>query len=46
VNLNPVADLGNTIEVVTKVTKKVNGGTIGLEDRLKHFNEYYNLLNT
>lgn len=44
VNLNPVADLGNTIEVVTKVTKKINGGTIGLEDRLKHFNEYYKII--
>jgi len=26
------------------VTKCVNGGTIGLPDRLKHFKEYYNLL--
>jgi len=26
------------------VTKCVNGGTIGLPDRLKHFREYYNLL--
>ena len=29
---------------VTSVTKCVNGGTIGLPDRLKHFKEYYNLL--
>jgi putative chitinase len=29
---------------VTSVTKCVNGGTIGLEDRIKHFKEYYNLL--
>jgi len=29
---------------VTSVTKCVNGGTIGLPDRIKHFNEYYNLL--
>ena len=29
---------------VTSVTKCVNGGTIGLPDRLKHFREYYNLL--
>lgn len=29
---------------VTSVTKCVNGGTIGLADRLKHFKEYFNLL--
>jgi putative chitinase len=29
---------------VTAVTKSVNGGTIGLADRLKHFKEYYQAL--
>lgn len=29
---------------VTAVSKCVNGGTIGLPDRIKHFNDYYNLL--
>lgn len=29
---------------VTTVTKCVNGGTIGLPDRIKHFKEYYELL--
>ena len=29
---------------VTAVTKCVNGGTIGLPDRIKHFKEYHNLL--
>jgi putative chitinase len=29
---------------ITAVTKCVNGGTIGLEDRKKHFHEYYKLL--
>jgi len=33
-----------TDESVTSVTKCVNGGTIGLEDRIKHFKEYYSLL--
>jgi len=42
--LNLVADTGATDEVVTKVTKRVNGGTIGLSDRIKHFNDYNNLL--
>ena len=32
------------LKVVTKITKRVNGGTIGLPDRIKHFNEYYKLL--
>jgi putative chitinase len=31
-------------QTVTSVTKCVNGGTIGLPDRLKHFKEYYKLL--
>lgn len=43
--LHKIADEGATDEVVTKVTKRVNGGTIGLPDRIKHFNEYNNLLN-
>ena len=42
--LNKVADGGATDAVVTSVTKKVNGGTIGLADRLKHFKEYHGLL--
>jgi len=42
--LHKIADEGATDEVVTKVTKRVNGGTIGLPDRIKHFNEYNNLL--
>ena len=39
-----VCDKGATTEVVTSVTKRVNGGIIGLADRIKHFNEYYALL--
>ena len=42
--LNAIADGGPTEEVVTKITKRVNGGTIGLPDRLKHFQEYHTLL--
>ena len=42
--LHKLADKGATPEVVTMVTKRVNGGTIGLADRLKHFKEYYDLL--
>lgn len=39
-----ICDQGATPTVVTAVTKRVNGGTIGLQDRIKHFNEYYKLL--
>jgi putative chitinase len=39
-----ICDKGSSEAVVTAVTKRVNGGTIGLPDRIKHFNEYYNLL--
>ncbi len=42
--LHKLADKGDTEQVVTMVTKRVNGGTIGLADRLKHFKEYYSLL--
>lgn len=42
--LHKIADKGATDAVVTEVTKKVNGGTIGLPDRIKHFKEYYDLL--
>jgi putative chitinase len=42
--LHKIADQGATDAVVTSVTKRVNGGTIGLADRIKHFKEYYTLL--
>ena len=42
--LHKLADGGATDAVVTTITKRVNGGTIGLADRIKHFKEYYHLL--
>jgi len=42
--LNKLADNGASDVVVTSITKRVNGGTIGLPDRIKHFKEYYHLL--
>ena len=42
--LHKLADGGATDAVVTSITKRVNGGTIGLPDRIKHFKEYYALL--
>ena len=34
----------NSTESITAVSKCVNGGVIGLADRIKHFNEYYKIL--
>jgi putative chitinase len=42
--LHKMADGGASDAVVTSITKRVNGGTIGLPDRIKHFKEYYHLL--
>jgi putative chitinase len=39
-----ICDLGSSDDVVTKVTKRVNGGTHGLDDRLSKFKKYYSLL--
>jgi putative chitinase len=42
--LNSISDMGDTDDIVKKITRKVNGGVIGLDDRIKHFHEYYKLL--
>ena len=39
-----ICDRGADDATVTAVTKRVNGGTIGLPDRIKHFKEYFALL--
>ncbi len=39
--LNDLADLGPDQQVVADITKKVNGGYHGLENRLKLFDRYY-----
>ena len=39
-----ICDKGSDDATVTAVTKRVNGGTIGLADRIKHFKEYFGLL--
>ena len=39
-----ICDKGADDKTVTLVTKKVNGGGIGLTDRIRHFKEYYKLL--
>lgn len=42
--LNSLADKGSSDSVVTEITKKVNGGTNGLDERIKNFKKYYALL--
>ena len=39
-----ICDKGMGDDVITMVCKRVNGGTIGLQDRIKHTKEYYNFL--
>lgn len=39
-----VCEQGSTDAVVTSVTRRVNGGTNGLQDRLKYFRKYWALL--
>lgn len=45
VKLNSIADKGATIEICEQVTKKVNGGKLGLLARYKMLVYYYELLN-
>jgi putative chitinase len=40
-----VCDRGDTEQVVKEVTRRVNVGTIGLDDRIKLFNKYWRILN-
>jgi putative chitinase len=42
-NLNSRADRGDSASVVTEVTKVVNGGFNGLEDRKQKFNNFISL---
>lgn len=40
--LNDLADTGSDQQVVAEITKKINGGYNGLEDRQRRFSELYN----
>jgi len=39
-----ICDKGSTDDVVKELTKRINGGYLGLNDRIEKFNKYYNLL--
>jgi len=43
-NIWSICDRGASDDVVEIVTKRVNGGKIGLEDRIRHFRKYYSIL--
>ena len=43
-NLLNISDLGNNRNVVLKITKVINGGTNGLEERINKFNFFYDKL--
>jgi len=43
-SLNPIADIGDSVDVVTRITRRINGGTNGLQDRIKQFDKFYKLL--
>jgi len=42
--LNPVADDGMADEVIRKITRRINGGSIGLVDRTRKVNIFYQIL--
>jgi putative chitinase len=39
-----ICDKGETIEVITSLTKRINGGTNGLDDRIAKFRLYQSLI--
>ena len=43
-NLWVICDKGTRTDVITAVTKRVNGGVNGLADRINYFNKFYTLL--
>ena len=43
-NLWSICDKGITPEVVSSLTKKINGGTIGLKHRIDEFNKFLKIL--
>lgn len=42
--LNAVASTGTSQDVVKKISRTVNGGLIGINERIEKFNKYYSLL--
>ena len=43
-NCNQIADRGDDEDTIKAVTKRVNGGLNGFEDRKQNFYKFYDLL--
>lgn len=43
-NLWSICDRGANTATIIALTKKINGGTIGLDDRIEQFNKFYKIL--
>jgi putative chitinase len=43
-SLNSIADKGSDKQTITDITKKINGGTHGLDDRILRFNKFFGIL--
>jgi putative chitinase len=43
-DLFTICDKGGSADIVTQVTRVVNPGLLGLAERIKYFNDYYNLI--
>lgn len=43
-NLWSICDIGCDLTTIKKLTLKINGAYNGLDDRIAHFNKFYNLL--
>lgn len=39
-----ICDKGSDTATITSLTKRINGGTNGLNDRIQKFNKYYNII--
>jgi len=42
--LNTMSDKGSTEDIVKSITKRINGGTVGIDHRLKEFKKFYDIL--
>lgn len=43
-NLWKICDKGSDIKTITELSKRINGGVIGLDKRIEEFNKIYNLV--